>query len=219
MSLRLCQAILPLIKRFTNRDSEKVEEESKDRAGVENPKTPEELIGLLEKMQKDAQAVDFFKKIFQQDPVASENRFLNETMQNLQQRMASSEQRCELIQRINDNLADDLSSTLDELDALKRTVIDSHSDLIPAKQSKQHTEVVMPAYLRVMQAEQTLMQNFVYEEEELGAQTLASFHQRLRGATDEVIKPNQEESSEVDGENESSIPQESSIAGNVSFQN
>ena len=70
-----------------------------------------------------------------------------------------------------------------------------------------------------MQAEQTLMQNFVYEEEELGAQTLASFHQRLRGATDEVIKPNQEESSEVDGENESSIPQESSIAGNVSFQN
>ena len=84
MSLRLCQAILPLIKRFTNRDSEKVEEESKDRAGVENPKTPEELIGLLEKMQKDAQAVDFFKKIFQQDPVASENRFLNETMQNLQ---------------------------------------------------------------------------------------------------------------------------------------
>ena len=157
MSLRLCQAILPLIKRFTNRDSDKVEEESKDRAGVENPKTPEELIGLLEKMQKDAQAVDFFKKIFQQDPVASENRFLNETMQNLQQRMASSEQRCELIQRINDNLADDLSITLDELDALKRTVIDSHSDLIPAKQSKQHTEVVVPAYLRVMQAEQTLM--------------------------------------------------------------
>ena len=64
---------------------------------MESPKTPEELIGLLEKIQKDAQAVDFFKKIFQQDPVASENRFLNETMQNLQQRMASSEQRCELM--------------------------------------------------------------------------------------------------------------------------
>ena len=67
MSLRLCQAILPLIKRFTNRDAEGVAEESKDRTASDNqnPKTPEELIGLLEKMQKDAQAVDFFKKIFQ----------------------------------------------------------------------------------------------------------------------------------------------------------
>jgi len=41
--------------------------------------------------------------------------------------MAASDQRCDLIQRLNDNLADDLSFTLDELDALKRTVIDSHT--------------------------------------------------------------------------------------------
>ena len=66
MSLRLCQAILPLTKRYTNRNSDNVQEETKELqpAQAENPKTPEELIGLLEKMQKDVQAVDFFKKIF-----------------------------------------------------------------------------------------------------------------------------------------------------------
>ena len=47
----------------------------------ETPKTPEELISLLEKIQKDAQANDFFKKIFEQDPIASENKFLTETVQ------------------------------------------------------------------------------------------------------------------------------------------
>lgn len=67
----------------------------------ETPKTPEELIELLEKIQKDAQANDFFKKIFEQDPIASENRFLTETIQNIQQRLAESEQRCELVQRLN----------------------------------------------------------------------------------------------------------------------
>jgi len=65
MSLRLCQAILPLIKRYTNRNEDQEEESKQQKSQIESPKTPEELIGLLEKISKDAQAIDFFKKIFQ----------------------------------------------------------------------------------------------------------------------------------------------------------
>lgn len=194
---------------------------------MESPKTPEELIGLLEKIQKDAQAVDFFKKIFQQDPVASENRFLNETMQNLQQRMASSEQRCELMQRLNENLAEDYGFALDELDALKRTVIDSHSLVVQpslpsakaktvatTEASQEEDELVIPAFLRVMQAEQTLVDNFVYEDQD--ANHLVTTQQLYR-VTSGATKLMQDESDEIEAENENSIPQESSIAGNVSF--
>lgn len=92
MSVRLCQAILPLIKRFTKPD-ESAENldggvaEERQTLLHEAPKTAEELISLLEKIQKDVQATDFFKKIFEQDPIASENKFLTETMQALQVRL------------------------------------------------------------------------------------------------------------------------------------
>ena len=70
MSLRLCQAFLPLIKRFTSVESAGGNADiqmsaAKTAVLQETPKTPEELIGLLEKIQKDAQANDFFKKIFE----------------------------------------------------------------------------------------------------------------------------------------------------------
>lgn len=66
ISLRLCQAILPLIKRFTKPDASEAAEESKQAKQVhETPKTPEELINFLEKIQKEAQTNDFFKKIFE----------------------------------------------------------------------------------------------------------------------------------------------------------
>ena len=67
---------------------------------------------------------------------------------------------------MNENLAEDYGFALDELDALKRTVIDSHSlvvqpTLLSAKSkavtttqaSQDETELVIPAFLRVMQAE------------------------------------------------------------------
>ena len=44
------------------------------------PSSAEDLIQLLEKIQKDSQANEFFKKIFEQDPIASENKFLTETV-------------------------------------------------------------------------------------------------------------------------------------------
>ena len=61
----------------------------------ETPKTADELISLLEKLQKDVQATDFFKRIFEQDPIASENKFLNETVQSMQARLQDSETRCD----------------------------------------------------------------------------------------------------------------------------
>ena len=38
-----------------------------------------------------------------------------------------------MLYKLNENLADDLAHTLDELDALKRTVIDSHSLVVMDK--------------------------------------------------------------------------------------
>jgi len=209
LSLRLCQAILPLIKRFAKSDTAASEHPHK--LSFETPKTPEELISLLEKIQNEAQSNDFFKKIFEQDPVASENRFLNETLQATQHRIVESEHRRELLQRLNENLADDLSLLIDELDSLKKTVIGSHSLLIPmanhgsggkAAADSDSTELlIVPSYLRVMQAEQALIENFVYESEaELGGGNLG---RRTLGST--RLKP-LDESNEIDGENENSIP-------------
>ena len=70
VSLRLCQAFLPIIKRFTKlEEDDQVSAETEEIKGQpllqETPKTPEELISLLEKIQKNVQANDFFKKIFE----------------------------------------------------------------------------------------------------------------------------------------------------------
>ena len=69
-------------------------------------------------------------------------------------------------------MADELGSTLDELDALKRTVVDSQSLVISiddaakkAPPKHDHDSIVVPSFLRVMQAEQTLADSFVYESD------------------------------------------------------
>ena len=82
------------------------------------------MITMLEKLQKDAHASDFLKNIFEQDPVASENKFLTETMQNVQQRLQESDLRFNMLTKLNQNLAFELGSTVEELEALKRTVVD-----------------------------------------------------------------------------------------------
>ena len=77
-------------------------------------------------------------------------------MQTLKQRLADSENRCDLLSKLNENLAEDLSSVLDELDALKRTVIKSHSLVtmtqLEERQNKSET-LMVPSFLRVMEAE------------------------------------------------------------------
>lgn len=223
--MRLCQAFLPLIKRFTKPEEGETAANSKTSSDDklknnllhETPKTPEELISLLEKIQKDAQANDFFKKIFEQDPVASENKFLTETMQTLQVRLHEGEQRYELMQRLNNNLVDELSVALSELDALKRTVVDSPSLVIQTeaslKQKSESTEakkeviaddadLVVPSFLRVMQAEQTLVDNFVYEEDS----ALVANHLLQLRLQQPVGVRRLDDSSEAEVENESSIP-------------
>ena len=92
--------------------------------------------------------------------------------------MADSEQRCELLSRLNQNLADELGKVLDELSALKRTVVDSHSlviqtpsaltkkDKVSSSEASDSDAMVVPSFLRVMQAEQSLFENFVYEDDD-----------------------------------------------------
>ena len=108
---------------------------------------------LLEKMQKDSQANEFFKKIFEQDPIASENKFLSETVQNLQVRLQETENRFDVMQRLNQKLVDELSRKINELDALKKTVIESHSLVIQEKTVEDKIDIIKPSYLRIMQAE------------------------------------------------------------------
>lgn len=75
---------------------------------------------------------------------------------------------------------EDLSFKLDELHAFKRTVIDSHSD-----------KTIMPAFLRVMQAEQALMEQSAYEEDKTTAEVVeVSVRKRnVRGSSGGAIKP------------------------------
>ena len=138
----------------------------------------------------------------------------------MQLRLQDSDQKFELMQRLNQNLAFELGSTLDELDALKRTVVDSKSLAFntTSQDNVKNIETendLMPSFMLVMQAEQTLVDNFVYESE----QNLSSNLQRnLRAMPMSGVK-RLDDSSEIEAENENSIPQESSIAANVSFQN
>ena len=61
------------------------------------PTSAEELIQLLENIQKDSQANEFFKKIFEQNPIESENKFLSETVQNVQVRLQETEARFDIM--------------------------------------------------------------------------------------------------------------------------
>ena len=107
-----------------------------------------------------------------------------------------------MLSRLNENLADDLGFSLDELDALKRTVIDSHSLVVPTTQQRQSTklaasqdgdDLVIPSFLRVMQAEQTLLDNFAYEGGDKQLKMPIAMHRF-------------DESSEADVEPENAIP-------------
>ena len=81
----------------------------------------------------------------------------------MQQRIHEADQRFELMQRLNQNLAFELGTALDELDALKRTIVDSN---LSTKQSERQSSVVLPSFMRVMEAEQSLHENFVYDGEQ-----------------------------------------------------
>ena len=112
-------------------------------------------------------------------------------------------------------MAFELGTALDELDALKRTVVQSNR---PSKDTGDDDQNVLPSFMRVMEAEQSLHENFVYDDNE---QQLSSNLQRNLNAILPILTGGKhrrlDDSSELDPENENSIPQESSIAANVSF--
>lgn len=60
----------------------------------------------------------------------SENKFLYETVNNLQNRIADMERKYEALTRINRSLAFDFTSKTDELAVFKKTVI-SKFDTLP----------------------------------------------------------------------------------------
>ena len=76
----------------------------------------------------------------------------------------------------------------------------------PAKNASGEPQLVVPSFLRVMEAEQTLQDNYAYEDGNI-----------VRYAAGGVRLI--EDSSETEVENENSIPQESSIAANIAIQN
>lgn len=81
----------------------------------------------------------------------SENKFLYETVNNLQNRIAEMERRYETLTRINQSLAFDLTSKTDELAVFKKTVI-SKFDTVP----EDHLSTEVPSFLKIVQAESAL---------------------------------------------------------------
>ena len=60
------------------------------------------------------------------------------------------------MQRLNQNLAFELGNALDELDALKRTVVDSNRPTVKETSTaagSRADEPVLPSFMRVMEAE------------------------------------------------------------------
>lgn len=78
----------------------------------------------------------------------SENKFLYETVNNLQNRIAEMERKYETLTRINQSLAFDLTSKTDELAVFKKTVI-SKFDTVP----EDHLSTEVPSFLKIVQAE------------------------------------------------------------------
>lgn len=111
---------------------------------------------------------------------------------------------------------------MDELEALKRTLIDISTPakgITTAKQklATQDTSVeqlLTPSFVRVMQAEQTLSDNYAYTEGTRGdaGELTALIANSLNYKPFDSI-----EETDADVDQTNSIPQESSIAGNVSF--
>lgn len=81
--------------------------------------------------------------------------------------------------------------------------------------SEDADQLVVPSFLRVMQAEQSLFENFVYEEDD--AQLLVNMQLGKAFPLATPATKRLDDSTEADIDNENSIPQESSIAANVSF--
>lgn len=114
--------------------------------------------------------------------------------------------------RLNQNLAFELGGSLEELSALRRTIVD-YSRSLGSQSSKAgdagtESDVGVPSFMRVMAAEQSLLDNFVYESS--GALRCLSSNLKtvlpLTGQVDPTL-----------AFDDDTIPQESSIAANVSF--
>ena len=110
------------------------------------------------------------------------------------------------VERTNYELINELSVTLDELEALKRTVCNGIDE---------ETEGV-PSFLRVLQAEQ-LIEDSKYGNDENQGGSVNQNPQRIAAAADGTIKRLDDSSIGDEVENEISIPQESSISANVPF--
>ena len=97
--------------------------------------------------------------------------------------------------KLNIRLANELCKAMNELQALKKTiVITTNFEIQKEKESNLLSDDLQPSYLKVMKAEQELQKTSAYYKGD-----------RMGG-----------ESSEIEFEN--SIPEESSIAANISHQ-
>ena len=149
---------------------------------------------MIEKIQNNPQAKDFFKKIFEPESSYKIDKESQEIKQ-IQSKLKESEQRCDIMSKLNIRLASELCKAMNELQALKKTiVISTNFEIQQEKESKLMSDDLQPSYLKVMKAEQELQKTNAYYKGD-----------RMAG-----------ESSEIEFEN--SIPEESSIAANISHQ-
>lgn len=141
LSLRLCQALLPIVKKFI-----KSEVNNEGQMIYAFPKTAEDLIELIEKVQKNKNSEDFFKQTTS-NPSESENKFLFETVNNLQIRIQEFEYKCDALNRTNHSLLLELACKREEFDHFKSTVLTSF-DAAESQEEKFRSEI--PSFLKVI---------------------------------------------------------------------
>ena len=77
---------------------------------------------MIEKIQNNPQAKDFFKKIFEPESSYKIDKESQEIKQ-IQSKLKESEQRCDIMSKLNIRLASELCKAMNELQALKKTIV------------------------------------------------------------------------------------------------
>ena len=106
-------------------------------------------------MQNNPRAKDFFKKIFEPESIGKIDQG-SETLVQIQAKLKESDQKCDIMSKLNIRLANELRKSVNELEALKRTIVKTSilEDKKDKKSQKQQVDDdIQPSYLKVMRAE------------------------------------------------------------------
>ena len=77
-------------------------------------------------MQNNPRAKDFFKKIFEPESIGKIDQG-SEPLVQIQAKLKESDQKCDIMSKLNIRLANELRKSVNELEALKRTIVKTNN--------------------------------------------------------------------------------------------